>query len=87
MAIDPRYQEVHARTVSDGVNGACMTKTRAKSYWAVERRHFPDGSFDIISVRVPDAMSQKCRNFYLWDAPECSGCEYPKDYEYMERMK
>ena len=48
---------------------------------------FPDGSFKIIAVRVPDVMSQECRNFYLWDAPECAGCEFPKDIEYQKRME
>ena len=87
MAIDPRYQDVHARTVSTGINSACMAKQRKPNYWAPHRITFPDGSFKTISVRVPDAMSTKCRNFYLWDAPECAGCEFPKDIEYQKRME
>lgn len=87
MAIDPRYQAVHHLTASTGINGTCMTKVRQKSYWARERRYFPDGSFEMMAVRVPDVMSKECRNFYLWDAPECAGCEFPRDIEYQKRME
>lgn len=87
MAIDPRYQDVHHLTASDGINSACMTKIRTKSYWAPNRIWLVDGSFHVVPVRVPDTSSRECRNFYLWDAPECAGCEYHKDIEYQKRME
>lgn len=31
-------------------------------YWAIQRRFFSDGSFDLISVRVPFRMSHECRS-------------------------
>ena len=86
MAIDPRYQEVHPITVGKDRYEACMAKTRKPHYWAPQRITFPDGSFEIRSVRVPDNMSVGCRNYYLWHTPACAGCTYPHDLEYRDRM-
>lgn len=87
MSVDPRYQEVHTLTVGKDRYEACMAKERKAFYWAPHRRYFPDGSFEMMSVRVPDTMSKPCRNLYLWDTPACAGCEYPKDVEYKRRME
>lgn len=87
MATDPRYQAVHERTISTGINGACMEKQRKSYYWAPNRVPLVDGSFHTIPVRVPDVTSRECRNFYLWKSAECAGCEYPKDIEFQKRME
>ena len=88
MPADAQYDVVHERTKGGDKYAACQIKVRKNSYWAPHRRDFPDGSFDIVSVRVPDTMSRGCRNFFLWDTdPKCQGCEQPKDTEYAERMK
>ncbi len=88
MPADSAYDVVHEKTKGTDTYAACQQKTRRASYWAPERRYFPDGSFDVVSVRVPDTMSRKCRNLYLWDSdPKCAGCDQPRDVEYAERMK
>ena len=87
MAVDTQYQVVHEKTVGKSTYEACQKKERKPNYWATHRRYFPDGSYEFVSVRVPDVMSKKCRNFYLWESKECSGCEYPKDKEYEQRMR
>jgi hypothetical protein len=86
VAIDPRYQTVHERTVGKDRYEACMAKARKPGYWAPTRHYRPDGSFTIGTEYVEDKMSQECRNFYLWDTPACAGCEYPKDTDYRTRM-
>ena len=88
MPADTQYDEVHERTKGSERYDHCQNKVRKPSYWAPHRRVFPDGSFEIISVRIPDTLSKACRNFFLWDDdPKCEGCTYPKDTEYAERMK
>lgn len=87
MPADDAYAVVHEKTVGKDRYEACMVKVRKPHYWAPERRYFPDGSFEMMAVRVPDTMSKDCRNYYLWDTPACAGCTYPKDVAYAERMK
>ena len=85
MAHDPQFQVVHERTVGKDRYEACMAKVRKPFYWAPQRITFPDGSFEVRSVRVPDVMSKECRNYYLWDSKECAGCPYPKDTAYRDQ--
>ena len=58
-----------------------------KSYWAPHRRTFPDGSFELVSVRVPFVMSHDCRydgkNGKAGDDPYCEGCRHYKKSPYL----
>lgn len=53
------------------------------SYWAAERRYFPDGSFEPVSVSVPFRMTHKCRHDGVAamgiDDPACEGCRLYKE--------
>ena len=88
MPVDSQYGEVHPLTAGGSLYG-CHSKPRtAKHYWAPQRIVCCDGSFDVISGRVPVATSKACRSFYLWDTDAmCAGCTTEKDIEYAERMK
>lgn len=82
--------EVHplTRQSADARYGCNSDKPRAKSYWAPNRTFFPDGSFEVRAVRVPDVASSHCRNFYMWDAdPRCTDCPREKDREYAQTMR
>lgn len=52
----------------------------APHYWAPQRRFFPDGSFDVVSVRVPFRMSHECRsdgiNGLGREDGACAGCQH-----------
>ena len=87
MAIDIAYQVVHEKTVGKSTYEACQRKERKTFYLAPDRHYFDDGYYVEVKRLVKNAMSEPCRNFYLWESKECSGCEYPKDKEYAERMR
>ena len=54
----------------------------SKSYWAPERRTFPDGSFEMTAVRIPFRMSHVCRHDGVAamgvDDKACEGCKHYK---------
>ena len=62
----------------------------ARYYWAPERRFFPDGSFEIISVRVPHTLSNECRydgkGGLSADDPGCEGCRHYKVSDYVKTI-
>ena len=87
MPADTDYDKVHPLTIGGDKYGCHSRKPFARHYWAPQRVFNPDGSFEIISVRVPFVMSRDCRSFYLWDTAKCAGCNVPKDEAYAERMK
>lgn len=59
----------------------------SKGYYAPDRVYRPDGTFHLIQVWIPFAMSTACRNFYIWDTdPRCGGCTSDKDIEYANKM-
>lgn len=63
---------------------------RKASYWAPQRRSFPDGSFDVISVRIPFTMSHDCRfdgkNGHAGEDPGCEGCRHYKQSDYVKSI-
>ena len=68
--------------------GCHSRKGLEKGYFAPDRRYKPDGTFYVIQVRIPHAMSTACRSFYLWDKdPRCAGCTAEKDIEYRNKME
>lgn len=82
--------EVHekVRISADEPYGCSGRSGFAAGYYAPDRRHKPDGTFYVIQVWIPHAMSTACRNFYLWDVdPRCAVCTSERDVEYAERMK
>lgn len=81
--------EVHplTRQGADAKYGCNSDRPRARSYWAPHRRVFPDGSFEVISVRVPDTMSEACRYDLAEHDSKCNGCQREKDVDYLNRMK
>ena len=87
MAVDSQFQVVHELTVGKSTYEACQRKERKNFYLAPDRHYFDDGSYVEMKRLVKNAMSEDCRNFYLWESRECSGCEYPKDREYEQRMR
>ena len=88
MVADSRYDEVHEKTKDTPHYGCWNRAPYRKSYWAPQRIYNPDGSFEVISVRIPDNMSKNCRGFYLWHTdPKCAGCTVDRDYAYEERMR
>lgn len=90
MPVDHAYDvALVANTINDESRYGCHNrKPYAKHYWAPQRIFHSDGSFDVISVRVPSVMSRDCRSFYLWDTDTmCAGCTVKRDVEYAERMK
>lgn len=90
MATDPQYDVVKPANQEKAHYGCYNRTTNPKKryYWATERNFFPDGSYDLVSVRVPVHTSTKCRSFYLWGTdPRCVGCTADKDTEYRDRMK
>lgn len=52
------------------------------SYWAPNRRYYPDGSFDVVSVRIPFRNSHECHFDGLegttGDSARCAGCRHNK---------
>lgn len=89
MATDPQYDVTLPANKAPTRHGCYNRKTdmRKRFYWATNRNYFPDGSFDLVSVRIPVNTSYKCRSFYSWEAdPLCAGCTALKDLEYQQRM-
>lgn len=87
MPADHAYDAVHELTVGGEKYGCNNDKPRLRGYWAVGRRYFPDGSFELVSVRVPDHMSKGCRYDLADTDPKCAGCPREKDTAYLERMR
>ena len=89
MATDPQYSKVLPGNKA-GDRYGCYNRradNRKRFYWATSRNSFPDGSFDLVSIRIPVRTSTKCRNFYLWDSdPMCAGCTTARDVDYQQRM-
>lgn len=68
--------------------GCNSRKSFADGYYAPDRVYKPDGTFYIIQSFVKRAMSDKCRNFYLWDTDNaCRGCTTEKDIDYALTMQ
>lgn len=61
-----------------------------KSFWAPQRRYFPDGSFDLVSVRIPFRNSHDCRfdgkNGRSGEDPKCEGCHLYKQSNYVKEI-
>ena len=67
--------EVHALTIGKPTYTTCQIKQRKPFYWATERRYFPDGSYEFISVRIPDHSSKQCRYDMSETDSRCAGCK------------
>lgn len=74
---------IHPSTVKDdSFRYGCHTRPAKFKpfYWAPQRRYFPDGSFDMVSVRVPFRMSHDCHsdgeNGLGREDTGCSGCPH-----------
>ena len=87
MAVDTQYQVVHEKTVGKSTYEACQKKERKGGYLAPDRVYFDDGTWKETKTWIKNKLSKPCRNFYLWESKECSGCEFPKDKEYEQRMR
>jgi ribosomal protein S27E len=61
-------------TVAKPAYEACQNKQRKPSYWATDRRYFPDGSYEFVSVRIPDNSSKTCRYDMSQIDSRCEGC-------------
>jgi len=61
-----------------------------KSYAVPARRYFPDGTFDMVSVKVSYRMSHDCRydgnNGKEKDDPGCMGCRHYKKSQYLAHV-
>ena len=66
--------DTHELTVAKSTYTTCQTKQRKPSYWATDRRYFPDGSYEFVSVRVPDTSSTTCRYDMSQNDSRCDGC-------------
>lgn len=87
MPADDAYDVVHHLTIGGDKYGCHSRKPYAKHYWAPQRIFHSDGSFEVISVRVPHTNSRDCRSFALWDVdPMCIGCTTTRDTDYRDRM-
>jgi hypothetical protein len=60
---------------------------RQPGYWVLTRAYSSVGSYDLIDEFVPDNSSTGCRNVSHDSDPACQGCKFPKDMEYINRMK
>lgn len=81
--------DVHPMTrIKAGWKYGCYDKPRTQvGYYAPDRQYRPDGTYVVIQRFIKNEMSEKCRNFYLWDKdPACEGCDSPKDTAYRDRM-
>lgn len=65
---------VHSLTIGKPTYTTCQTKKRKPSYWATDRRYYPDGSYEFVSVRVPDNSSKLCRYDMSDIDSRCEGC-------------
>ena len=67
--------------------GCNSSNERADGYYAPDRVYKPDGTFYIVQAYIKNAMSKKCRSFYLWSSDTgCADCQREKDTEYANRM-
>jgi len=73
MPVDDK--PVQERNKQSPTYEACQNKVRKKSYWAMNRRYYPDGSFDVVSVRIPDVTSTDCKYDFWRTDPQCNGCQ------------
>lgn len=59
-------------------------------YWAPQRRFYPDGSFEMTSVRIPILTSQDCRydgkGGLTGEDPGCEGCRHYKVSDYVRSL-
>lgn len=85
--------EIHPSTQqgADARYGCWSRKAKFKAhYWAPHRRYFPDGSFDVISVRIPFRNSHDCRfdgkNGTAGEDPKCEGCRHYKQSDYVKSI-
>ena len=85
--------EVHAAVIKTGdARYGCWNRPDKfkRSYWAVDRRFYPDGSFDLVSVRVPYTLSHECRydgkGGLSGDDPSCEGCRHYKASDYVKHI-
>lgn len=57
-------------------------------YTAPQRRFYPDGSFDVISVCIPFRGSHDChfdgKNGRVGDDPSCEGCRHYQVSSYVQ---
>jgi len=81
--------EVNEKTrIKAGFKYGCYDRKILKNgYIAFDRQYRPDGTFVIVQKFIENKMSDKCRNFYLWDKDKfCEGCDTQKDLEYAKTM-
>ena len=66
---------------------ACQQKQRKPGYAVLTRHYFDDGLYELRNEWVPDNSSEHCRSMQYDSDPACQGCGFPKDVEYINRMK
>lgn len=45
-------------------------------FWAIDRRFFPDGRFELTNVSVPFRMSKECRYDHSLSDVRCDMCKH-----------
>lgn len=87
MPADNQYDVVHDLT-KGGLYYGCHSKPRKHHGYIAPDRVYSGMTFRNSYTFIKNEMSNKCRNFYLWDLdPKCDGCTVERDVDYMERMK
>jgi hypothetical protein len=81
--------EVHPSTIHHDMRyTACQQKVRRDFYEVPVRRYNGQGELVGMAIsRVLDTSSTGCRNVSFETDPACQGCKFPKDMEYINRMK
>ena len=84
--------DVHPSTRIDaGYRYGCHNRQRPAEdagYWAPDRRHFPDGRWEMTQTQVPYRFSAECRNDVSLTDPHCTGCEHRGTGEaYTEKIR
>lgn len=70
----PVHEKVREKA---GAKYGCHNRRQfSKGYWAPQRRFYPDGSFEVVSVRIPHAMSKECRYDKSLADSKCKDCQH-----------
>ncbi len=86
MPADSQYDVVHELTKGGELYG-CHSRSGLSASYVAPDREYSGAEFVETHATIKHAMSDKCRNFYLWDSDrKCAGCTAPKDFDYAEYM-
>ena len=80
--------EVHPSTQHNNHRyTACQQKVRKPGYWVMTREYIYTGIYALRPEWIEDTSSTGCRNVSFETDPACRGCEFPKDFAYIEKMR